>query len=106
MGIQLHPFERQGNTVRTLSLIRQDVEKNCNHPDVRATLSRHGPSYGIYVQQKCNRPDARATPSRRGPDMVLREAHYGKLVAQLSDGHNCVRTPHRENLISINLGLL
>jgi hypothetical protein len=30
---QLHPFERQGNTVRTRSLIRQDVEKNCNRPN-------------------------------------------------------------------------
>jgi hypothetical protein len=33
MGRQLHSSRRQGNTVRTLSLIRQDVEKNCNCPD-------------------------------------------------------------------------
>lgn len=39
MGRQLHPSRRQGNNVRTLSLIRQDVEKNCNCSDVRATLS-------------------------------------------------------------------
>jgi hypothetical protein len=45
---------------------------------------RMQPYYGIYVQQKCNRPDAKATPSGRCPNMVLCEAHYGKLVAQLS----------------------
>jgi hypothetical protein len=48
----VHPSRRRGNTVWTLvsvrhgrqvytvwtlSLIRQDMEKNCNHPDVRAT---------------------------------------------------------------------
>jgi hypothetical protein len=49
MGRQLHPSGRQGNTVRTLSLIRQDVEKNCNLPDVRATPSGRGPYYGIYM---------------------------------------------------------
>jgi hypothetical protein len=63
MGRQLHPFGRHGNTVRTLSLIRQDVEKNCNRLDDRATPSGRGPYYGIYVQQKCNHLDARATAS-------------------------------------------
>jgi len=57
MGRQLHPSGRKGNTIWTLSLIRQDVKKNCNHPDVRATQSERSPYYGIYVQQKCNRPD-------------------------------------------------
>jgi hypothetical protein len=40
MGRQLHSSRRQGNTVRMLSLIRQDVEKNCNRLDVWATLSK------------------------------------------------------------------
>jgi hypothetical protein len=40
MGRQLHPSGRHGNTVRTRSLIWQDVEKNCNRSDIRATLSR------------------------------------------------------------------
>jgi hypothetical protein len=40
MGRQLQPSIRQVYTVWTLSLIRQDVEKNCNHPDVRAKPSR------------------------------------------------------------------
>jgi hypothetical protein len=66
---QLHPFERQGNTVRTRSLIRQDVEKNCNHPDIRATQSRRSPYYENCVHQSCNSPDARATSSRRGLNM-------------------------------------
>jgi hypothetical protein len=39
-GIQLHPSRRQGNTIRTLSLIRQDVDKNCNRSDVNVTPSR------------------------------------------------------------------
>jgi hypothetical protein len=37
MGRQLHLSRRQGNTVWTLSLIRQDMKKNCYRPDVRAT---------------------------------------------------------------------
>jgi hypothetical protein len=108
MGRQLQPSGQQDNTVRTLSLIRLDVEKNCNRLNVRATPSGCGPYYGIYVQQKCNRLDARATPSGRGLDMVLREARYEKSVAQLSvqTVSACLRTPPRENLISVNLGLL
>jgi hypothetical protein len=39
MGRQLQPSGRQVYIVRTLSLIRQDVEKNCNCPDVRVTPS-------------------------------------------------------------------
>jgi hypothetical protein len=39
MGRQLHPSRRQVYTVQTLFLIRQDVEKKCNRPDVRATPS-------------------------------------------------------------------
>jgi hypothetical protein len=108
MKRQLHPSERQGNTVRMLSLIRQVVEKNCNRPEVRATLFEHNPYYGIYVQQKCNRSDSRATPSERGPDMLLREARYGKPVTQLSvrTASTCVQTPPIENRISVYLGLL
>jgi hypothetical protein len=50
MGRQLHPSGRQGNTVQTRSLIRQDVKKNYNCSDIRATLSGRGPYYGNYVQ--------------------------------------------------------
>jgi hypothetical protein len=50
IGRQLHPFGRQVYTVQTLSLIRQDVEKNCNRPDVRATPSGHQSYYRNYVQ--------------------------------------------------------
>jgi hypothetical protein len=51
------------------SFIRQDVEKNFNHPDVRATSSRRGPYYGNFVQQSCNCPETRATSSGRGLNM-------------------------------------
>jgi hypothetical protein len=33
MGRQLQPFERRGYSVRTLSFIRQDLQKICNRPD-------------------------------------------------------------------------
>jgi hypothetical protein len=39
MGRQLQPSGRQVYTVWTLSLIRQDVEKICNRPNVRVTPS-------------------------------------------------------------------
>jgi hypothetical protein len=108
MGRQLHPSGQQGNTVQMLSLIRKDVEKNCNRLVVRATPSRRDPYYGIYMQQKCNPPKARATPYGRGLDMVLREVHYGKPIPQLSvwRASSCVRTPPRENRISVDSGLL
>jgi hypothetical protein len=57
MGRELHLSGRQGYTIRTRSLLWQDVQKNCNRLDVRATSSELGPYYGNYVQQKCNRPD-------------------------------------------------
>jgi hypothetical protein len=41
IGRQLHPSGRQVYTVWMLSLIRQDVEKNCNRLDVKATPSGH-----------------------------------------------------------------
>jgi hypothetical protein len=37
MGRELHPSGRLVYTVWTLSLIRQDVKKNCNRPDVKTT---------------------------------------------------------------------
>jgi hypothetical protein len=39
MGRQLQLFGWHVYTVQTIFLIRQDVEKNCNCPDVRATSS-------------------------------------------------------------------
>jgi hypothetical protein len=65
MGRQLCPSGRQGYNVRMQSLIRPDVEKNCNRSDVRSTPSRCGPYYGNYVKQMYNRLDSRATPSER-----------------------------------------
>jgi hypothetical protein len=93
-----HRYGKTAVSVRTLSLIRQDVEKNCNRSDVRATPFRRGAYYGIYVQQKCNRPDSRATLSKRGPNMVLCDARYGKPVARLSvrTTSACIQTPPRE----------
>jgi len=42
MGRQIQFSESQVYTVRTLSLIRQNVEKNYYHPEVRVTPSgRH-----------------------------------------------------------------
>jgi len=107
MERQLHPLG-QGNIIRMLSLIRKDVEKNCNRLDVRATPSKRSPYYGIYVQQKCNRPNARATPSGHDLDMVLCEACYEKPVTQLSvrTASTCIWTQPRENRISVYLGLL
>jgi hypothetical protein len=80
MRIQLHPSGRLGNIVQTRSLIRKDVEKNYNRPDVRATSSGCSPYYGNYVQQKCNHWNFMATPFGCGPDMEIRGAHYGKPV--------------------------
>jgi len=84
------------------------VVKNCNRPDVRTTQSGRNHYYGIYVQQKCNRPNDRETPSGCDPDMVLREARYGKPVAQLSIrmASTCVWTPPREIRDRLDLGLL
>jgi hypothetical protein len=52
MGRQLQPPGRQVYIVRTLSLIRQDMEKNYNRLDA-------SPYYGNYMQLKCNRSDDR-----------------------------------------------
>lgn len=71
---QLHPSERQGNTVRMRSLIRQDMEKNCNRLDIRAIPSGRGPYYENCVQQSCNRPDARATLS--GHDLNMESVKH------------------------------
>jgi hypothetical protein len=103
-----HRYGKTAESIRTLSLIRQDVEKNCNCSDVRATPSGRSPYYGNYLQQKCNRPNARATPSGRGPNIELRGARYGKSIAQFSVWtlSATVRTPLRENRINVNLGLL
>jgi hypothetical protein len=65
-------------------MIRQDVEKNYNRLDVRATQSRRNPYYGNYVQQKCNRLDSRATLSRHSPEMETRGVRDGKSVAQFT----------------------
>jgi len=52
MGRQLQPSEHQVYTIRTLSLIRQDVEKNCNRSDVRVTLSeRQSLLWKLYVAE-------------------------------------------------------
>jgi hypothetical protein len=108
MGRLFHPFGQQGNTIQTRSLKRQDVEKNCNRLDVMAIASGRGPYYGSYVQQRCNRPDAKATSSRRGLNMGMREAHYGKPVAQktVQTLNASVRMPPREFRNRLDLGLL
>lgn len=64
--------------------------------------------YRIYMQQKCNRSDAWATPFGHGPNLVLREARYGKPVAQLSVRtlSATVWTPPREIHSRLNLSLL
>jgi hypothetical protein len=74
MERQLHPSERQVYTVQMLSLLRQDVEKNCNYPDVRATPSERQTFLWNLLA-------AEVQPSERSPDMVLHEACYGKPVA-------------------------
>jgi hypothetical protein len=85
------PSGCQVYTVRTLSLIRQVVQKMFNHLDV----SLHS-------------PDARATPSERSPIQERIISKFGKSVAQLSvrKPSATVRTPPKENRLSINLGLL
>jgi hypothetical protein len=86
-----HIYGKTAASVRTtwqhrsdVTLIRQDVEKNCNLPDDRAT------------------------PSGCGPDMELRGACYGKSIAQLSVRTTLVyfQMPLKENRISVDLGLL
>jgi hypothetical protein len=58
LAYTLHPFGRQGNTVQMWSY------------------------YGNYVQKKCNCPDSRATLSKRGLTMEMRGAYYGNPAAQ------------------------
>jgi hypothetical protein len=58
MGRQLQPCRWQVYIVRTLSLIRQDVEQICNRPDAGLHRPDANPYYENCVQQKCNRPDA------------------------------------------------
>jgi len=60
MGRQLQLSGQQVYTVRTQSLIKQDVEQICNSPDA-------SPYYGNCVQLKCNCPDCVATPSECCP---------------------------------------
>jgi hypothetical protein len=45
LGRQLQPSERRGYSVRTLSLIRQVVQKMFNHPDIRF----HGPDAQVLI---------------------------------------------------------
>jgi len=108
MGRQLHSSGRQGNAVRTRSLIRQYVEKNCNCSDVRATSSERNPYYGSYVQQRCNRLDTRATPSECNLDMEKPGTCYEKLVAQktVRTLYDSVQMPPREYKDRLDLGLL
>jgi hypothetical protein len=84
MGGQLQPSGRQVHTVRTLSLIGQDMKKNCNYPDVRVT------------------------PSRRSHIQERKSTLYEKPVAQFTVrmALACIRTPPRENHIRLDLGLL
>jgi hypothetical protein len=75
MGSQLQPSRRQFYSIRTLSLIRQDVEQICNYLDASSY-------YENCVQQKCNNPDARATSSWHGPfqeriSVILESRLYG-----------------------------
>jgi hypothetical protein len=83
MGRQLHPSGRQGNTVGTRSLIRQDMKKSCNHLDARATLSG------------------------RGLNMETRGARYGKPFVQKTVWmlNAFVRTSPREIRDRLDLGL-
>jgi len=105
--------------VQTLIWVWQEIEfpsltqiweNSYIRPDDRATPSGCYPTSWIRpdVKKNCNRPDVRATLSRRGLDMVLREARYGKPVAQLSvrTASACVWTLPRENRINVKLGLL
>jgi hypothetical protein len=46
MRRQLQPSKQQVYTIRTLSLIRQDVKQICNHLDVRSTRLDANPYYG------------------------------------------------------------
>jgi hypothetical protein len=101
MGRQLQSSGRQVYIVQMLSLIRQDVKKNCNHLDVRATLSgRQSLLLNLRV--------AEVQPSGRG---LIQERFLGlfrKPVIQLSirTASAYVRTPPRENRIRVDLSLL
>jgi len=101
MGRQLHLSRRQGYTVRTLSFdkVRRGEELQ---PSGRQgnTVRKRSLLWKLRA--------AEMQPSRRGPNMVLREACYGKPVAQLSVWTTSayVLTPPRENRISVDLGLL
>jgi hypothetical protein len=84
------------------------VEKNCNCPDIRETLSGRGPYYESYMHQSFNRPDARAIPFRRRLNMETRGGRYGKPIAQKTVRmlYASVRTPLREIRDIHVLGLL
>jgi len=98
----LHPFGRQGNTIQmSRSLIRKLLAYDL-HP------SRHSPYYDNYVQTSCNRLNSKATPSRSSLNKKTRDAHYGKVVAQLTVRilYASVQTPPREIRDRFDLGLL
>jgi hypothetical protein len=66
-------------------------------------LYRHGSR-----KTACNRLNARETPSGRGLNIEMREARYGKAVAQFAIWtlFASIQTPPREIRINGNLGLL
>jgi hypothetical protein len=103
-----HRYGKTTASVWTIGQHRLDVILDKARRGEELQPFRRNRYYGIFVQQKCNHLNARATSSGCGPDMALREARYGKPVAQLSvrTASACVRTPPRENRISVNLGLL
>jgi len=96
-----HRYGKTGYTVRTLSFdkVRRGEELQ---PSGRQgnTVRKRSLLWKLRA--------AEMQPSRRGPNMVLREACYGKPVAQLSVWTTSayVLTPPRENRISVDLGLL
>jgi hypothetical protein len=58
MGRQLQPFGQRGYSIRTLSLIRQVVQRMFNHPDFRL----HGPESQALIWKLCV---AEVQPSER-----------------------------------------
>jgi len=83
LGRQLQPPGRRSYSVRTLSLIRQNVQKSCNRLMSVYTGRTLSPYYGNCMQQKCNSTDARATPSGQG---FIQERISGNLESRL---HSC-----------------
>jgi hypothetical protein len=109
VGTQLAPVRTPRQNHLNIEIL--DKEIACIHSTSVLTTGQHvrmRSCYGNCVQTMCNRLDSRATPSRRSLNKEMREACYGKPVAQktIQILNASVQTLPREIKDTLDLGLL